>query len=68
MTRECNDVIGLAKATLWEEAKGKLRAMVAAEGSSVGRGLTDDGRFHFQVIEEEVDAFIAVIEDNELNL
>lgn len=38
------DPIGLAKAVLWEEAKGKLRAMVAAEGQVSSHGPEDEAR------------------------
>lgn len=59
--RKC-DPIGLAKAVLWEEAKGKLRAIVAAEGSNIGEEYRPDRRFKFQAIEEFVDKFISEFE------
>lgn len=37
--RNC-DPIGLAKAVLWEEAKGKLKAIVAAEGANISNVYT----------------------------
>lgn len=62
------DPIGLAKAILWEEAKGKLRAMVAAEGANMTHGRLEDGRMKFEIIEDIVDAFIKEIERDEHNL
>lgn len=62
------DPIGLAKAILWEEAKGKLRAMVAAEGANMTHGRLEDGRMQFEIIEDIVEAFIKEIEQNEYNL
>ncbi len=53
--------IGLAKAILWEEAKGKLRALVAASG----QGNTEDtGRpDNWQAVEAEVHQFIQTFEN-----
>lgn len=59
--RTC-DPIGLAKAILWEEAKGKLRALVAAEGATMSE--TYKGKFKFQIIEEFIDKFIKEFESN----
>lgn len=59
------DGIGLAKAVLWEEAKGKLRALVAADGAAVTpvRELVG-GKFHFEIIEEVIEEFITKFEDD----
>ena len=54
--RNC-DPIGLAKAVLWEEAKGKLRAIVAAEGANISDIRPSPPRF--LVIEEFINKFIA---------
>jgi len=61
------DPIGLAKAILWEEAKGKLRAMVAADGAELGGPRDENGDFHFQKVKREVDGFIKTIEDEGLH-
>lgn len=58
--RNC-DPIGLAKAILWEEAKGKLRALAAAEGSNISNAYTQ-GRLRFQIIEDLVEKFIDEVE------
>lgn len=55
------DLVGLAKAVLWEEAKGKLRAVIAAEGASQG-GVRDDGRFPFEELSDVIEAFITEFE------
>ena len=55
--RTLDDPIGMAKAMLWEAAKGKLRAMVAVEGA--GRSVPDsEGHLRFQVLSDYVEAFI----------
>lgn len=59
--RTC-DPIGLAKAVLWEEAKGKLRAIVAAEGSNISESYKQPPRF--LEIEKVIDIFIAEFENN----
>lgn len=60
--------ISLAKAVLWEEAKGKLRAIAAAEGARYG-GMQDEetGLYKFQVISQEVEGFIKAFEDEGLH-
>lgn len=58
--RKC-DPIGLAKAVLWEEAKGKLRALVAAEGSNISEHYSG-GKLRFQIVEDAVEKFIADFE------
>lgn len=59
------DPIGLAKAILWEEAKGKLRALVAAEGAQQSElaSISSDG-FSYKKIETEIESFIKVFEAN----
>lgn len=54
------DGIGLAKAILWEEAKGKLRAIAMAEGSAFGGKPTD--KFKYEYIEEFIEKFIMEFE------
>lgn len=55
-----NDMIGLAKAVLWEEAKGKLRALIAADGSQhSGNG----GHRDFTRTRTAVEAFITAFEE-----
>lgn len=60
-----SDPIGLAKAILWEEAKGKLRAIVAADGAQ--HGGVYDGRPHFEIVEEVVESFIKAFESDGLH-
>ena len=63
-----SDPIGLAKAILWEEAKGKLRAIVAADGAVENGGSELHGeRFHFEIVEEAVEAFIRSFESDGLH-
>lgn len=54
------DPIGLAKAILWEEAKGKLRAMAQASGQSPS---TVDRSPDFQKVGAAVEKFIKNFED-----
>jgi hypothetical protein len=51
------DPIGLAKYILWEEAKGKLRALVAADGAEMG------GAGHFEKVSGVVEKFIKEFEE-----
>lgn len=56
--------IGLVKAVLWEEAKGKLRALCMAHGQcaplyDVNNTKLDSG---YEAIRDEVEAFIAEFE------
>ncbi len=63
------DQLGLTKSTLWEEAKGKMRAIVAAEGCRLDHSKTlEDGRFSYEVISEEIESFIKAFEQQEFNL
>lgn len=55
------DNIGLAKSILWEEAKGKLRALYAASGQhSPSEGRSPD----WQEVEEFTERFIKEYESN----
>ena len=65
-----NHHIGVMKAVLWEEAKGKLRAIVAAAGSKDDHMpySEKDSRMEFEVISEEVENFISGFEREEFNL
>lgn len=59
-----NEMISLQKAILWEAAKGKLRAVVAAGGQ-----CRPDDRTHgprWRELSEAVEDFIKDIEDNAL--
>ena len=62
MTRRVqNDaIIGVTKAVLWEEAKGKLRALAAVEGQTVGEY---NAKPKYQKIREAVESFIMQFED-----
>lgn len=65
------DLLGLTKSTLWEEAKGKLRAIVAAEGQRTDhypRDGVSDQRFSYEIISEEIENFIKFFESEEHNL
>lgn len=53
-----HDPISLQKGILWEEAKGKLRAIVAAEGSLIDSKPLGDREFSFKKISKAVEAFI----------
>ena len=55
--RKC-DPIGLVKAVLWEEAKGKLRALIAAEGANMSEEYRNGTILRFQTIESVIDKFI----------
>ena len=52
-------------AQLWEEAKGKLRALVHVQGSYYS--MTDDASFRWQDLEKRINAFIKDIEDDGLH-
>lgn len=61
------DPIAIAKAMLWEEAKGKLRAMVAVEGQCGAHNPEDQGRRdRWRDASDEIEAFIANFEDKAL--
>lgn len=62
------DGIGLAKAIIWEEAKGKLRALIAADGSQVTDGsqvASEDEKYGR--LEVAIDDFIQLVEDHGLH-
>lgn len=54
------------KAMLWEEAKGKLRALVAVQGGYTTAG-GDDRTERWQALELAVSAFIVQVEDDGLH-
>lgn len=58
-----NDAIGLAKAILWQEAIGKLRALVMAGGNENSTRAVDRGP-DWQEVERCVEAFIKDFEDS----
>ena len=58
------DTIRIIKAQLWEEAKGKLRALVAVNGSARG---SDDYTPEWPVVEGAVEAFIKSFEGDGLH-
>jgi hypothetical protein len=64
------DMHEMTKAVLWEEAKGKLRAMVACDGALTSeRGVPGTDRpFRFEIVKEAIDDFIKHMEDNEFHL
>lgn len=53
-----HDPISLQKGILWEEAKGKLRALVAADGAVISNTPMGDKEFNFEKISKAVEAFI----------
>lgn len=57
---DISDLISIKKASLWEEAKGKLRAMVAVEGM----GSASD---RWRDASEEIDNFIKSFEEQALH-
>lgn len=68
MTRDVpslDDQISLQKAVLWEEAKGKLRAVVAAGGQC--RSTNSHHIERWRQLRREVDKFILEVEDNALH-
>jgi len=70
VTRQVKDVIGLQKAVLWEQAKGQLRAMVAAEGTAAaqyGAGGAYIEPVRWQKLKLRVEAFIAEVENEGLD-
>lgn len=52
------------KYTLWEEAKGKLRALVCVQGSYESANLGEDDKF--ELLGEQVELFIKSVEDEGL--
>jgi len=58
----------MAKAILWEEAKGKLRAMVACDGALLDHEYVDGDKFKYQVVLELIEDFVKDIEDKEYHL
>lgn len=61
------DPINTMKAVLWEEAKGKLRAMVAVDGSRHSEHRHDGEKMRFQVVSEFVEDFISAFENTGLH-
>lgn len=54
----------IQKSILWQEAKGKLRALIEVEGH---RRLVIDGEGDkFEPLSDTIDAFISAIEGDEL--
>jgi hypothetical protein len=65
---EYRDPIALAKAVLWEEAKGKLRAMVAVEGQCGAHNPEDEQRrIRWREAEIAINAFAKDFEDRGLH-
>lgn len=60
------DPIGLAKAILWEEAKGKLRAM-ASVGGQTPATMNPVRSPDWQKVERRIEAFILSFEDDGLH-
>lgn len=60
------DQIGLAKAILWEEAKGKLRAIVMADGQTMPDYTNYDPneKARYEIIEDFVNKFIDEFESH----
>ena len=58
------DIKGMQKGVLWEIAKGHLRAMVIAGGSSP---CTDIRSPDWEMVSCRVEAFIKEVEDDELH-
>ena len=59
------DMIGITKAMLWEEAKGKLRALVSVNGQCAS---TDEWRSEqWQQAQKAVEQFISDFEDESLH-
>lgn len=60
----------LAKAVLWEEAKGKMRAMIACDGCLISeRGIPGtDPVPRYRVVKTEIEAFIKHMEENEFHI
>lgn len=62
------DPIAIAKAILWEEAKGKLRALVAVEGQCGAHNPEDKHRRErWREASEAVETFVKDFEDNGLH-
>lgn len=59
--RQC-DPIGLVKAILWEEAKGKLRAIAMAQGSRLPGPVGEIGEASFEPIQSYIEKFIRKFE------
>jgi hypothetical protein len=57
------DIISVMKAATWEEAKGKLRALVALSGSD---SSTADRRPRFEDVGRVVEGFITEFENEGL--
>ena len=51
------------KAQLWEEGKGKLRALVAVKGSVPSRSVGDESEQPWEALSKQVEAFISTVED-----
>lgn len=61
MARTDIDPIGLHKAILWEEAKGKLRAMATVGGQI---GSSDTRSPDWKEVEDAIEGFIVNFENN----
>lgn len=65
--REKFDALGMQKAMAWERAKGELRSIVAAEGSRYSE-RSENGKYKFEIISEEIENFIKAFESEEYHL
>ena len=64
-----SEAISLEKAKLWEEAKGKLRAMVAVEGQCSSHGPEHAiHRDRWLDAEAAIEKFVRDFEDNALHV
>jgi hypothetical protein len=63
-----NEQIALVASVEWERAKGSLRAVVVALGQMSSVTRDEDDRYPYQLLEDEVEAFILKVENEELHL
>ena len=55
------------KGATWEDAKGKLRALVVMKGSVPSRDVRDTGEQPWEALQSRVEAFIKDVEDEGLH-
>jgi hypothetical protein len=60
-------IFSAMKAQTWEEAKGKLRALVGIQGSIPSRPVGDESKARWEELSDRVEEFIRGVEDDGLH-
>lgn len=67
--RQTHDPVGILTSMAWERAKGELRSIVAAQGSTYGSEKDEQtGLMKFEQVRQVVEDFIKDFEEHEYHL